>query len=202
MACVYVLSNTAFAQLRKIGFTGGCPHNRAADVSRGTGVPTPFVVSYSIEILTIEAAREVEQAVHATLSAKRVNNRREFFSVTEAEAIDAIERIAYQKGVVSLPDPTKLQHIIDAQNRAAAIASEKRILAEEHQRRTAEESRARVLREEAKERNNQARINAREKKQSQEMAVGALVALGTAVLFQSPMPLGAFLVWWLWLRES
>lgn len=100
MPCVYILTNPAIPGLIKIGFTSDQAHERAKTLS-GTSAPVPFDVAWSIETLTTDLAREVEQEVHAYLSSTRYNPAREFFQLSVAEAIDHIERIAYEKRAVS-----------------------------------------------------------------------------------------------------
>jgi hypothetical protein len=100
MACVYILTNPAIPGLLKIGFTGGTAVDRAAQISQGTGVPSPYLVQWFMETTSAESAYEVEQDVHKALANDRHVRTREFFTTPLAMAIDTIERIAYQKGVV------------------------------------------------------------------------------------------------------
>ena len=44
---VYVLQNPAFPHLLKIGFTTRTPEERAEELSRHSGVPTPYRVVFS-----------------------------------------------------------------------------------------------------------------------------------------------------------
>jgi hypothetical protein len=101
MACVYILINETIPGLLKIGFTGGTAADRAADISRGTGVPSPYEVHWFLETTTTEAARAVEQLVHQSLATDRYNRAREFFTTSLPVAIDTIERIAYQHGAIA-----------------------------------------------------------------------------------------------------
>lgn len=101
MACVYILTNQTIPGLLKIGFTGGTAADRAADISRGTGVPSPYAVHWFLETTTTEAAHAVEQLVHQTLATERHNRAREFFTTSLPVAIDTIQRIAYQQGAIA-----------------------------------------------------------------------------------------------------
>ncbi|MFF7810828.1 GIY-YIG nuclease family protein [Streptomyces sp. NPDC007945] len=88
---VYILVNSSVPDLVKIGLTRGTSRVRASDLSRHTGVPTPFVVAY--DELVADCV-EVERRLHEKFSHQRVNGRREFFHVTAKEAIDALQKIA------------------------------------------------------------------------------------------------------------
>lgn len=83
---VYVLQNRSFPYLLKIGYTTRTPHERAEELSRHSGVPTPYVVVYSQFFLDCQAA---EREVHNSLEARRWG--KEFFRITLDEAISAIE---------------------------------------------------------------------------------------------------------------
>ncbi|MBQ0883454.1 GIY-YIG nuclease family protein [Streptomyces sp. RM72] len=88
---VYILVNSSVPDLVKIGLTRGTSKARASDLSRNTGVPTPFVVAYD-EL--VADCIEVEKRLHEKFANQRVNGRREFFQVTSKEAIDALQKIA------------------------------------------------------------------------------------------------------------
>jgi hypothetical protein len=91
MACVYILTNETIPGLLKIGYTGGTAADRAAEISRGTGVPSPYTVHWFIETTTIDAAYAVEQSVHQALKRDRHNRAREFFTTSLPVAIDIIQ---------------------------------------------------------------------------------------------------------------
>lgn len=88
---VYILVNTSMPGLIKIGLTTRDPETRAKELSRSTGVPTPFEVAYS---RWVPDCVEVEKAVHAELDQYRVGANREFFQMPVAQAKKAIEVIA------------------------------------------------------------------------------------------------------------
>ena len=76
---VYILENNSMPGLYKVGFTKDDvgPEKRSKQVSRSSGVPTPFSVKWAFKCFDGMA---LEQQVHKRLSYARVNNDREFFS--------------------------------------------------------------------------------------------------------------------------
>lgn len=85
---VYVLSSPAMPGLYKVGATTRSPHQRAAELSHGTGVAYEFSVAFYGEV---ENPMKWERIVHADLSSKRLNDSREFFYGPLIEIINAIE---------------------------------------------------------------------------------------------------------------
>ena len=73
---VYLLSNSAFPNLYKVGCTERSPTQRAFELS-STGVPEPFEVVGYIEC---QDPQRVELDIHRKLSQWRCNSRREFFN--------------------------------------------------------------------------------------------------------------------------
>ena len=71
---VYVLTNEAMPGLVKVGYTMKDPAIRAEDLSKETGIPMPFVVTYKALVVS---PRDVEQLVHEDLESDCVNNQRE-----------------------------------------------------------------------------------------------------------------------------
>lgn len=163
MSCVYILTNPAIPGLIKIGFTSDQAHERAKTLS-GTSAPVPFDVAWSIETLTTDLAREVEQEVHAFLAATRYNPAREFFKLSVAEAIDHIERIAFEKSAVS-SNLECVARFIEAERiqkeeelaRQKAEAARKALQEKEEQRRAAEAARAEAARNALQEKEKQRR---------------------------------------------
>ena len=96
MPNVYILTNAAISCLIKIGITSEDTHERARPLS-STSAPAPFGVAWSIETLTTDLARKVEQSVHNFLATTRYNSLREFFQLSVAEIIDHFERITFLK---------------------------------------------------------------------------------------------------------
>lgn len=84
---VYILSNPSMPGIVKIGRTSRSVHGRAGELYQ-TGVPTPFVVEYSI--LSPDCVA-LEKGVHGTFAGQRVGADREFFSVDLGQARQCIE---------------------------------------------------------------------------------------------------------------
>jgi hypothetical protein len=86
---VYALQNPSLPGLVKVGRTAGEPAERAAELSRATGVPTSFVVAFKRYFRDCAAA---EAFVHALLErrASRVSANREFFNAQLEEVVEAI----------------------------------------------------------------------------------------------------------------
>jgi hypothetical protein len=95
---VYVLTNSQYEQLVKIGYTTRDPRTRAQELSSATGVPGDFSVAHEVRV---SDARAVERAVHERLSEHRPNKHREFFAVSPraARAAVAAEARAYRGGM-------------------------------------------------------------------------------------------------------
>ena len=60
----------------KVGWSSRAPKVRAEELSQATGVPMAYIVVGSWKI---EDARRIEAIVHQSLTAFRINSRREFF---------------------------------------------------------------------------------------------------------------------------
>ncbi len=93
---VYVLSNSGFPELVKVGFSTKDPGQRAAELD-GTGVPFPYVVAYDV---LVEEPRDVEQAVHQLLRHAHAN--KEFFKTSVAGAVEAIRLAIFTQGKVAI----------------------------------------------------------------------------------------------------
>ena len=87
---VYILENESIPGQYKIGYTGKTPEERAKQLSKSTGVPTPFKVVYAFKCHDGERA---EYEVHKELAEYRINSEREFFNCTLSEATQAIEKV-------------------------------------------------------------------------------------------------------------
>jgi len=73
---VYILVNEYMPDVYKVGCTERSPHERAAELSKGTGVPDPFQVLCYMEVRDFQS---VERALHAWLAQFRISDNREFF---------------------------------------------------------------------------------------------------------------------------
>lgn len=74
---VYVLVNPYMPGICKVGCTERSPHERAHELSQGSGVPYAFEVLCFIEIRNFQA---VERHLHEVLSDYRISSGREFFN--------------------------------------------------------------------------------------------------------------------------
>ena len=88
---VYVMDNDAFPGAVKVGCTTRTPAERAAELSRGSGVPLPFRVAGSRAVPDCVA---VERQVHRMLADVRVSKDREFFHCQPARALEVINAVA------------------------------------------------------------------------------------------------------------
>jgi hypothetical protein len=79
---IYVMSNPSIPGLLKIGYTRKEIGIRIKDLSKATGVPTPFKCYNGLQL---------ESDIHKHLKDFRPNNYREFFDVTLNQAIEAIK---------------------------------------------------------------------------------------------------------------
>lgn len=86
---VYAMVNPSYKDLVKIGKTTKDPDERARELSSATGVATPFIVVYKRFFNNCTIA---EKQVHSILTEQgcRVNDSREFFSVSIPDAINII----------------------------------------------------------------------------------------------------------------
>ena len=87
---VYALSNPSIPDILKIGFTGKHPEKRAQEISRSTGVPTPYKVEYAFKC---HDGHNLEKEVHKELDYCRVSSDREHFRISLVEAKESITRI-------------------------------------------------------------------------------------------------------------
>lgn len=85
---IYVLSNPTFPGLLKIGYTRKEIGIRIKDLSKASGVPTPFKLEYVFKCYN---GLQLESDIHKHLKDFRPNNYREFFDVTVSQAIESIK---------------------------------------------------------------------------------------------------------------
>jgi len=88
---IYIMSNSSIPGLLKIGYTGKPAEERRKELSKATGVPTPFKIEYIFRLHG--RGEELEREIHRYLEHKRNSSCREFFDVTLNEAIDAIKKV-------------------------------------------------------------------------------------------------------------
>ncbi|MDF1740894.1 MAG: GIY-YIG nuclease family protein [Verrucomicrobiales bacterium] len=93
---IYILQNPSLSESHlKIGRTERDPDERAAEISRATGVPTPFEVVWWSESIDCHLA---ETILHQHLDDYRTNTTREFFDLDLDEAIRVANRAIRQSG--------------------------------------------------------------------------------------------------------
>lgn len=107
---VYALTNQAMPWLVKIGHTGRCPHQRAAELSGGTGTPVPFTCVAYWEFPDAVAA---ERYMHAVWEPVRANPSREFFWIPDPRQLCGTAREvpqgllrAWEEGLDTCREPT------------------------------------------------------------------------------------------------
>jgi hypothetical protein len=91
---VYAVSNASMPGILKIGRTAREPDARLREMNGRTETPTPFRIE---AVIRSTNAPWTERAVHERLTARRVNDRREFFRVTPAEALATMEAVALEQ---------------------------------------------------------------------------------------------------------
>jgi hypothetical protein len=86
---IYAMVNPSLPGLVKIGKTTGEPQSRAEELSKATGVATPFFAAFSIEVPDCHTA---EQYVHSLLESKGFNriSNREFFEISLSTAVELL----------------------------------------------------------------------------------------------------------------
>ena len=88
---IYILINPSLQKnYLKIGKTERSPEDRAAEISQGTGVPTPYYVAYKHKVSDCNSA---ETIIHTKLKKYRVSGRREFFLFPLDEAIEVVRDV-------------------------------------------------------------------------------------------------------------
>lgn len=84
---IYIMINDYYNGLIKIGKTTISAEERAKQLSKGSGVPTPFRVAYQLYVNNCDVT---EKKIHDELNDYRVNPNREFFKYPLHKAIDLI----------------------------------------------------------------------------------------------------------------
>ena len=96
---IYILINESFIEYIKIGHTKYEPRERAKQISKPTGVPTPYHVAF--EIFVSDRCKEIENQIHSRLDGFRVKENREFFRYPLNDAIKLIKDICSEAGVIA-----------------------------------------------------------------------------------------------------
>jgi hypothetical protein len=92
---IYVMINSSYDGLVKIGKTTRDPDERAKELSSSTGVPTPFILVFYKSFIDCNSA---EQQIHNFLEecGCHVNDNREFFKISTNKAIEVVQTF-YEK---------------------------------------------------------------------------------------------------------
>ena len=90
---VYVLVNKSVPNMVKIGMTTNTPTQRAQEISRATGVATPWVPVFEFKCFRSDL---LESEVHEYLATYRVNKNREMFAVDSYTAQKVIEELGHK----------------------------------------------------------------------------------------------------------
>lgn len=85
---VYILVNRSIPNMIKVGMTTGTVDGRAKEISKATGVPTPWIPVWWFRCF---ASGILEKRVHERLAQYRVADNREMFSIDSITAQQVIE---------------------------------------------------------------------------------------------------------------
>lgn len=169
---VYILGNRSMPGTYKVGHTAGSPHARAAGLHT-TGVPTPFIVEYSV---LVDRCADVELLVHKRLALHRISKNREFFTISLPSIIQEVEYSLAQLGITRRDaiDPKRA-------GQRARVETAKQLQAEtEDRRRSKIEAQAKILRKKALEPRERALAKVRPASQ---LFCAVLVLLGLRLYF-------------------
>jgi hypothetical protein len=95
---VYCLANESLPGIYKVGYTLKSPIGRAQELSRSTGVPTPFEVYFYIEVTN---PAEVERLIHHEMEEFRLSASREFFEIDDREIYALFALAEDQQGTIA-----------------------------------------------------------------------------------------------------
>lgn len=90
---VYILINSSFIDLIKIGCTTYKSEERAKQISSNTGVPTPFIVAFE---MYVDDCKKFEKEIHKKLYDYRVSPNREFFRYPLHKTIELMYELKKQ----------------------------------------------------------------------------------------------------------
>lgn len=88
---VYCMANESMPGMYKIGFTSASPYERAIQLSKGTGVPSPYIVLFYADVPNPSS---YELMIHEALEDHRVSGNREFFKIDVKEIHEWVYDIA------------------------------------------------------------------------------------------------------------
>jgi hypothetical protein len=93
---IYILINTSYPGLLKIGKSKRSPEIRANELSLATGVPNSFYVAYYLIVSDIDKA---ETNIHQHLKEYRESRNREFFRLPLNQAIDLLRKVLKKSNI-------------------------------------------------------------------------------------------------------
>lgn len=95
---IYLMINPSMSGIVKIGLTRRSPEERGDELSRATGVPTPFILVYKEQFNDCVRA---EKLIHSILEERgeRVSSNREFFSTEISDAIKIIQEVKKENAI-------------------------------------------------------------------------------------------------------
>jgi len=82
---IYFATNPAMPGLTKIGHTGKHPQERLKELSAASGCPLPFEL---LAFFGHENSAKAERDIHQYVAKYRMNDRREFFALTNGQLQD------------------------------------------------------------------------------------------------------------------
>ncbi len=129
---VYVISSQSKPGLVNIGCTGKDPEVHAEEINQGESLHS-CLVDYE---LLIENPFQLEQEVHAILSAKKEN--RDWFRCDSKEAVDTIKKCAGDRAIAEIDkrdrEDTLYQRFQAGQEKRARLAAEEARISEKYQK--------------------------------------------------------------------
>jgi len=93
---LYALRNLSMPGLLKIGFTTRPVEERVLELDSSTATPTPFEIAF---YFSCSEPQSDEAIAHETLLKHRINQSREFFKITEKEALSILRETLSRKEV-------------------------------------------------------------------------------------------------------
>jgi|GEM_PF-6260865 len=124
---IYILSNPSMNGILKIGKTTRHPNERMNELHT-TGVPTPFVLEFSILVPNCDVT---ENKIHGLLNFCRVQKNREFFKINIEKALDLF---LGEIGDFELDFTTKNFNVESLQNKIRERKAAEQKIIEERQR--------------------------------------------------------------------
>lgn len=109
---VYILTNRSMPNMIKIGMTTRTVTERAREISKATGVPTPWIPVFDYECYRSDL---LEAELHEYFSECRVSNDREMFNIDVITVQNTIRDIGF-KYSTAMWDP-KVQELKMSENK-------------------------------------------------------------------------------------